>query len=51
MLLHWEENSLLPTCKLSDFGSASSDSHHRERSESVVMCLTSRAVPVADMHA
>jgi serine/threonine protein kinase len=32
VLLHWEENSLLPTCKLSDFGSASSDSYHRERS-------------------
>ncbi|GAA5963131.1 hypothetical protein JCM8115_001030 [Rhodotorula mucilaginosa] len=31
VLLHWEENSLLPTCKLSDFGSASSDSYHRER--------------------
>lgn len=32
VLLHWEENSLLPTCKLSDFGSASSDAYHRERS-------------------
>lgn len=31
VLLHWEEKSLLPTCKLSDFGSASSDSYHRER--------------------
>ncbi|GAA5984467.1 hypothetical protein JCM10908_003360 [Rhodotorula pacifica] len=31
VLLHWEDNALLPTCKLSDFGSASSDSYHRER--------------------
>ncbi|GAA6044016.1 hypothetical protein JCM8097_004301 [Rhodosporidiobolus ruineniae] len=31
VLLHWDEDSLLPTCKLSDFGNATSDSYHRER--------------------
>ncbi|GAA5821418.1 hypothetical protein JCM10212_002337 [Sporobolomyces blumeae] len=31
VLLHWSEDSLLPTCKLSDFGNATDDSFHRER--------------------
>ncbi|GAA5944982.1 protein kinase IKS1 [Sporobolomyces koalae] len=31
VLLHWEEEALIPTCKLSDFGNATDDSFHRER--------------------
>ncbi|GAA5853206.1 hypothetical protein JCM8547_000242 [Rhodosporidiobolus lusitaniae] len=31
VLLHWDEDALLPTCKLSDFGNATNDSYHRER--------------------
>jgi serine/threonine protein kinase len=33
VLLHWEEDDLLPTAKLSDFGNATSDAWTRERSE------------------
>lgn len=33
VLLHWEEDDLLPTAKLSDFGNATNDAFHRERSE------------------
>lgn len=32
MLLHWEEDDLLPTARLSDFGNATSDAWSRERS-------------------
>ncbi|GAA5824661.1 hypothetical protein JCM11251_005293 [Rhodosporidiobolus azoricus] len=31
VLLHWDEDALLPRCMLSDFGSATADSYHRER--------------------
>ncbi|BGP51178.1 putative serine/threonine-protein kinase iks1 [Rhodotorula kratochvilovae] len=31
VLLHWDDDALLPTCKLSDFGNATSDSYHAER--------------------
>uniref|UniRef100_A0A0K3CIS7 BY PROTMAP: gi/472582083/gb/EMS19785.1/ protein kinase IKS1 [Rhodosporidium toruloides NP11] n=1 Tax=Rhodotorula toruloides TaxID=5286 RepID=A0A0K3CIS7_RHOTO len=31
VLLNWDEDALLPTCQLSDFGSATNDSYHRER--------------------
>ncbi|BGP34960.1 putative serine/threonine-protein kinase iks1 [Rhodotorula toruloides] len=31
VLLYWDEDALLPTCQLSDFGSATNDSYHRER--------------------
>ncbi|KAM0791014.1 hypothetical protein ACM66B_004313 [Microbotryomycetes sp. NB124-2] len=31
VLLHWDEDALLPTAKLSDFGNATSDTYHRER--------------------
>lgn len=34
VLLHWDDDALLPTCKLSDFGNATSDSYHVERRES-----------------
>lgn len=33
VLLQWEEDDLLPTAKLSDFGNATSDAWTRERSE------------------
>lgn len=38
VLLHWDDDALLPTCKLSDFGNATSDSYHVERRESP-LCL------------
>ncbi|GAA5849601.1 hypothetical protein JCM9279_007285 [Rhodotorula babjevae] len=31
VLLQWEDDALLPTCKLSDFGNATGDSYHAER--------------------
>ncbi|GJN93231.1 hypothetical protein Rhopal_006278-T1 [Rhodotorula paludigena] len=31
VLLHWDDDALLPTCKLSDFGNATGDSYHAER--------------------
>ncbi|GAA5903945.1 hypothetical protein JCM8208_001735 [Rhodotorula glutinis] len=31
VLLQWDDDALLPTCKLSDFGNATSDSYHAER--------------------
>ncbi|GAA5985992.1 hypothetical protein JCM11641_004893 [Rhodosporidiobolus odoratus] len=31
VLLHWDEDALLPRCQLSDFGNATDDSYHRER--------------------
>jgi serine/threonine protein kinase len=34
VLLHWEEDDLLPRAKLSDFGNATSDAFRRERSQS-----------------
>jgi len=35
VLLQWDEDALLPVAKLSDFGNATNDVSHRERSESV----------------
>lgn len=35
VLLNWDEDALLPTCQLSDFGSATNDSYHRERRTSL----------------
>lgn len=36
VLLNWDEDALLPTCQLSDFGSATNDSYHRERRASLL---------------
>lgn len=37
VLLHWDEDALLPVAKLSDFGNATNDVSHRERSTSQLL--------------